>query len=91
MAQRTAMDEFRAWLTPVLIGVVGYLLNNGINDLKDEINKLKEMSGTHESRIQRVEFKVFGISYSGAYLHPLQFIYDKTKTLHYREGVFYYA
>jgi hypothetical protein len=91
MAQKNAIEEVKAWLTPTLIAILGYLLNSGIQDLKADLKELKQLGGIHEKRIQKLEYKVFGISSAFTLQHSNQFVFDKTKTLHYNGIKFYYA
>jgi hypothetical protein len=91
MATRNTIDEVKAWLTPTLIAILGYLLNSGIQDLKADLKELKQLGGIHEKRIQKLEYKVFGISSAFALPHFNPFVFDKTKTLHYNGVKFFYA
>lgn len=92
MAQRTAMDEVRAWLTPILVLLIGYLLDSRLTDITEELRSLRENIGTHDHKLQRLENKVFGFSDQTAFIQRSQpFFYDKNKILHYDCGVFYYA
>jgi len=91
MAQKNAIEEVKAWLTPSLIAILGYMLNSGIQDLKSDLNELKQLGGIHEKKIQKIEYKVFGISSAFTLHHSNPFLFDKTKTLHYNGIKFFYA
>lgn len=91
MATRSAIDEVKVWLTPTLLAILGYMLNSGIQDLKADLKELKQQGGVHEKRIQKIEYKVFGISSVVLLPHYNQFVFDKTKQLHYNGVKFYYA
>jgi len=91
MATRNTIDEVKAWLTPTLIAILGYMLNSGIQDLKADLKELKQLGGIHEKRIQKIEYKVFGISAAFTLHHSNPFLFNKTKTLHYNGVKFYYA
>ncbi len=46
---------------------------------------------TKKTRIDKLEGKVFSMNVTAVLPHFLQFVFDKTKTLHFNNGAFYYA
>lgn len=96
MAQRTTLDELRAYIMPLTIASFGWYMTSLINEIKSDVKLLLETKAIHgeqieqyRRRIDKLEGKVFSMN---VYLpNYMRFIFDKTKTLHFHNGEFYYA
>lgn len=89
MAQKSVQDYIREFLSPILITIVGYYTISTLNEIKSDIKTLLETKAVHTEQLRALERKVFAL-YS-IQIRGLDFIFDKTKTLKYDGGVFYYA
>jgi hypothetical protein len=88
MAQRTPIDYIREFISPILIAIIGYYSMTTLNEIRSDVKTLLETSAKHTEQIRSLERKVFGmVSIDYNYL---KIIFDKNKTLKYKDGVFDY-
>lgn len=98
MAQRTTLDEIRAYIMPLTVAAFGWYMTSLISEVRSDVKLLLETKAVHgeqieqfRHRIDKLEGKVFSMNVTAVLPHFLQFVFDKTKTLHFNNGAFYYA
>lgn len=99
MAQKTIQDYIREYITPGLITIFGWYMSTTITEVKTDVKALLETRATHteqlrtiESRMDKVERKVFGFSLIAvSFYKVLNIVYEKPRQLEYRNGSFDYV
>jgi len=58
MENDTVIQKVKAWLTPILLTLVGGFLMNDIHEMKTDIKKLLELSSADQIRLEYLEKEV---------------------------------
>lgn len=98
MAQRTTIDEIRAYVMPLTAAAFGWYMTSMISEVRSDVKLLLESKAIHgeqieqyRRRLDKLESRVFGIGPISLVPHFMQFVFDKTKMLQYKNGEFYYS